>query len=73
MRKRVMPYVGQPVAIVYLGVIVEGAVERLEDGGRRLAVLSEEGEQLIFLLDQATGGFTLAGGQTAAQLRFRAE
>jgi hypothetical protein len=71
MRKRVMPYVGHLVAIVFLGEVVEGVIACVEDEGRRLTVLSEEGEELGFVLDRATGGFTLAGGQTQAQLRFR--
>jgi hypothetical protein len=33
-------------------------------------VLTEEGEELVFVLDPATGGFTMAGGQTSSRLRF---
>jgi hypothetical protein len=73
MRKRAMPYVGRPVAIVHLAVVLEGVIEAMEDDGRSLTVLSEEGERMAFLLDAATGGFTQAGGQTSVRLRFREE
>jgi hypothetical protein len=70
MRARAMPYVGRRVAVLYLGAVVGGAVARVEDGGRRLAVITDEGEELAFELDRATAAFTLPGGQTKARLRF---
>lgn len=70
MPKRAMPYVGRPVAVVYLGTVLEGVVEGVEDAGRRLLVMTEEGEELCFVLDPATAGFTLRGGQTQVRLRF---
>ena len=73
MRKRAMPYVGRPVAVVYLGAVLGGVVERVEEAGRRLLVRTEEGEELTFTLDPATAGFTLAGGQTQTRLRFLEE
>jgi hypothetical protein len=73
MRKRAIPYVGRPVVVVYLGALVGGVVERVEDAGRSLLVMTEEGEELAFMLDVATAGFTLAGGQTHARLRFLEE
>jgi hypothetical protein len=70
MRKRAIPYVGRPVAVVYLGAVLGGVIERVEEAGRRLSVRTEEGEELAFVLDPATAGFTLGGGQTQARLRF---
>lgn len=70
MPKRAMPYPGRRVAVIHLAAIVGGVVERVEDDGRRLRVATDEGDELEFLLDPATAGFTLAGGQTRARLRF---
>jgi hypothetical protein len=70
MRKRAMPYVGRPVAVVFLGTVVDGVVARIDAEGRELGVITEEGEELQFVLDPATAGFTLAGGQTQARLKF---
>jgi hypothetical protein len=70
MRKRAMPYIGRPVAVVYLGAVVEGVVARIGGQGRELGVMTEDGDELEFVLDPATAGFTLAGGQTQARLNF---
>lgn len=70
MRKRAMPYVGRRVLVVYLGAVVEGVVHELEDSGRRLQVITDEGEQLAFELDPATAGFTTPGGQSRTRLHF---
>jgi hypothetical protein len=70
MRKRAMPYVGRPVTVIHLGAMVDGVVDAVGADGRELQVLTEEGETLRFVLDPATAGFTLAGGQTQARLRF---
>jgi hypothetical protein len=70
MRARAMPYVGRRVAVIYLGATVGGVVRRVEAEGRRLAVATEEGEELLFELDRGTAAFTLPGGQTNARLRF---
>jgi hypothetical protein len=70
MRKRAMPYVGRPVRVIHLGAVVDGVVDAVQADGRQLQVLTEEGETLEFVLDPATAGFTLAGGQTQARLRF---
>ena len=59
--------------MVYLGAVVEGVVARIDGEGRQLAVMTEDGEELEFVLDPATAGFTLAGGQTQARLKFRDE
>ena len=68
-----MPYVGRPVAVVFLGAVVHGVVARIDADGRELGVTTEEGEELEFVLDPATAGFTLAGGQTQARLKFLEE
>jgi hypothetical protein len=73
MRKRAMPYVGRSVAVVYLGAVVDGVVASVDADGRRLSVLTVEGEELSFVLDPATAGFTVAGGQTQTRLRFQEE
>ena len=65
-----MPYVGRAVTVIHLGSVVEGVVEAVQADGRELRVLTEDGETLQFVLDPATAGFTLAGGQTQARLRF---
>lgn len=65
-----MPYPGRPVAVIHLGTMLDGVIERVEQDGRRLVVRTEEEETLEFVLDRATGGFTLTGGQTRARLRF---
>ncbi len=70
MRSRAMPYPGRRVAVIYLGAVLEGTVKRVDDGGRSLTVVTDEGEQLDFQLDRATASFTLPGGQTRARLRF---
>lgn len=70
MRKRAMPYAGRRVLVIHLAAVVPGVVERVEEDGRRLQVLTEEAEELEFVLDPATASFTLAGGQTQARLHF---
>ena len=65
-----MPYVGRSVRVIHLGAVVDGVVDAVLADGRQLRVLTEEGETLEFVLDPATAGFTLAGGQTQARLRF---
>ena len=73
MRKRAMPYVGRSVAVVYLAAVVDGVVLSVDGDGRRLRVLTVEGEELSFVLDPATAGFTVDGGQTQTRLRFLEE
>jgi hypothetical protein len=65
-----MPQVGGAVLVDYLGVTVNGIVRAVDDDGRRLDVLTEEGTALTFALNRATGMFTVDGGQTAPRLRF---
>jgi hypothetical protein len=70
MRARAMPYAGRRVVVLFLGETVGGAVQRVENDGRAVSVLTDEGEELRFELDRATAAFTLPGGQTRARLRF---
>jgi hypothetical protein len=65
-----MPQVGGPVLIDYLGSTVPGTVKEVEQDGRRLEVVTEDGATLSFELNRATAMFTAGGGQTAPRLRF---
>jgi hypothetical protein len=65
-----MPHVGGAVLVDYLGVSVSGVVHAIDDDGRRLEVVTEDGGALTFALNRATGTFTVDGGQTAPRLRF---
>jgi hypothetical protein len=65
-----MPEPGRRVVIDYLGSSVDGTVKAVADDGRRLEVVTEEGETLTFELNRATAMFTAGGGQTAPRLRF---
>jgi hypothetical protein len=67
---RAMPQLGGPVLVDYLGATVAGTVKQIDDDGRRLEVLTEDGATLSFSLNRATATFTADGGQTAARLRF---
>jgi hypothetical protein len=63
-----MPHVGGAVWVVYLDATVSGVVQVLDDGGRRITVLTEDGETLTFALNRATARFT--DHQTGARLMF---
>jgi hypothetical protein len=67
-----MPELGGSVLIDYLGSTVHGTVRDVADDGRRLEVVTEDGETLSFELNRATAMFTAGGGQTAPRLRFLA-
>jgi hypothetical protein len=67
---RAMPQVGGRVLIDYLGSTVGGTVQQVDEDGRRLEVLTEEGTTLTFTLNRATATFTADGGQTGPRLRF---
>ena len=67
---RAMPHVGGRVLIDYLGSTVGGVVQEVDEDGRRLEVLSDDGATLTFTLNRATATFTLDGGQTGPRLRF---
>ena len=70
MRARVVPHVGSAVTVIYLGATVPGVVEQVDDDGRRLIVLTEEGESLSFVLAAATATYTTEGRQWGARLLF---
>jgi hypothetical protein len=68
--RRRQPRVGTAVTIAQLGRRVRGSVEEVHDDGRRLTVLTEDGELMEFALSQATGYFTGGGTQSGARLSF---
>ncbi len=70
MRSRVVPHVGSPVTVIYLGATVPGIVAQLDEDGRRLVVLTEEGESVSFVLAAATATYTTEGRQWGARLVF---
>ncbi len=70
MRPRAIPRVGGSVAVAYLGARVPGVVRKVEDDGRTLVVLTEDGQTLTFALSRATGWFTVRGQQSAERLLF---
>ncbi len=67
---RSMPEVGGRVVVNYLGATVPGTVRSVSDDGRRLEVMTEDGERLAFALNRATATFTAEGEQTGARLTF---
>jgi hypothetical protein len=58
------------VWVAQLGRRVRGTVEEVHEDGRRLTVLTEDGELMEFALSQATGYFTGGGTQSGARLSF---
>ncbi len=68
-----MPWVGGPVLIDFLSGPVAGTVSRVDAAGRRVEVVTEEGDPVSFTLNRATATFTAGGGQTGARLRFPAQ
>jgi hypothetical protein len=62
--------VGTEVTVALLARRVRGIVEEIGDDGRRLTVLTEEGDLMEFGLSQATGYFTGGGTQSGARLSF---
>ena len=68
--RRRQPRVGTKVTVVELGWCVRGTVEDVAADGRRLTVLTDEGELLEFALSKATGYFTGGGTQSGARLSF---
>jgi hypothetical protein len=65
-----MPYVGRPVTLVYSGFADSGVVQRVEDGGRHLTVLTDDDHLVTFALNRATGRFTSVGPEPSARLLF---
>jgi hypothetical protein len=62
--------VGASVTVALLARRVRATVEDVSADGRRLTVLTEEGDVMVFALSQATGTFTGDGSQSGARLSF---
>jgi hypothetical protein len=62
--------VGSTVTVALMSRRVRGTVEEVTGGGRRLTVLTEEGELIEFGLSQATGYFTGGATQSGPRLSF---
>jgi hypothetical protein len=58
---------GSEVTVLYLAATEEGVVVRVEDGGRAVVVVTEQGETLRFLLMASAHYVTQ---DRAARLRF---
>jgi hypothetical protein len=67
---RAMPRVGGAVEVNFLGSTVPATVRSVSPDGRRLEVVTEDGETLGFALNRATATFTAEGHQTGARLTF---
>jgi phage gp45-like len=67
---RSMPKVGGAVVVNFLGSTVSATVRSVSEDGRRLEVMTEDGETLVFALNRATATFTAEGHQTGARLTF---
>jgi hypothetical protein len=65
-----MPQVGGPVVVNFLGGTIDAIVGSVSPDGRRLEVITEDGESLWFALNRATATFTTEGHQTGARLTF---
>jgi hypothetical protein len=58
------------VTVSLLARKVQGVVEEVHDEGRRLIVLTEDGERQQYALHRATGHFMRDGMQSGARLSF---
>jgi hypothetical protein len=57
--------------VVFLAQQVRGIVEKVEDDGRRLLVITDDGESIRFSLSPATGAFVEEGRKVGgARLMF---
>jgi len=56
--------------VIYLGEVIGGVIGHVDDDGRQLAVLTDEGEWVAFSLERATATFVAADGRGGARLRF---
>jgi len=65
-----MPYVGDPVTVVFLAARIEGVVTAVEHEARCVLVATEDGQALSFGLSRATGTFLADGQQSGARLLF---
>jgi hypothetical protein len=75
MALRKAPFVGAHVSVLFLARRVPGTVEEITAGGRRLVVLTEEGELTAFTLRKGSGYFVEEEGpdSSGARLRFEEE
>jgi hypothetical protein len=71
MALRRQPRVGEEVTISYLAVDLTGVIEEVDETERRLRVVTEDGESLVFTLDAATASFVSGTHGGTARLRFR--
>jgi hypothetical protein len=67
---RAMPEVGGAAVVSFLGCAVYATVGSVSPDGRRLEIITEDGESLWFALNRATATFTAEGHQTGARLTF---
>jgi hypothetical protein len=72
-RSRAIPHVGAPVTVVFLAARIAGVVTRVEDEAKRVLVLTEEGDTVVFALSRATGTFLVDGRQSGARLLFETD
>jgi hypothetical protein len=70
MRARPVPHLGEPVTVLFLAASVSGVIEHVDPDQQRLRVLTDEGEQLTFALNRATGRFVAEDGHSGARLAF---
>lgn len=68
--RRIAPAAGMSVTVSLLARNVRGVVEEVHEGGRRLVVLTEDGERQEYSLHRATGHFMRDGRQAGARLSF---
>jgi hypothetical protein len=66
---RPLPRVGMRATVRWLASSAEAVVERVEDDGRRLTVLTDEGQRLEFTLRRATGQYHAAADGPRLVLR----
>jgi hypothetical protein len=68
--RRQLPVVGAAVTVVYLAYRVGATIDAVADDGRSLTVQTDEGEELHFALNAASGLFKENGLQEGARLLF---
>ncbi len=68
MSRRLVPRVGLAVEVAFLGARVTGTIEEVGDEGRRVTVLTAEGELLAFGLSRVTGTFLSEDAHMRARL-----
>jgi hypothetical protein len=71
--RRRAPTIGARVTVAFLARRVGGSIEEIDADGRRLLVVTDEGEPIRFELSQATGSFVQEGPTGGAKLAFEDE